>query len=307
MRCRVLLPVLTLALLALPAVAADRLTPRPMPTAAPVLATPAVPAADGRPLRPQAAFEPLPVVAPPPFTTPATSPPPPLPPLPPPSPPPEPSPAPLAVQEEPEPATSDATVPEVPRQPVAPAPVEVVAAVAATVSPPPVPARKPPTPAAASKRRVWATESVYVRAAPDPRARIVDGLATGDALDRLPGDEEEDGWVRVGRDGRPLGFVAGRYLSDAPPKPGRRESDCTLPDDLPDAPRQIAAPGTRMRALADAYMRAGPTCEARALDVLETGAMVTVTGHSDGWYEVRGQGWPRAYISMRLLTEMRGR
>nr|WP_246337515.1 SH3 domain-containing protein [Azospirillum oleiclasticum] len=147
--------------------------------------------------------------------------------------------------------------------------------------------------------RVWATESVYVRAAPDPRARIVDGLVAGDALERL--GVAEDGWVRVGRDGREIGYVAGRFVAATPPKPDNGDGTCALPEDLPDRSGPAAPAGTVMRALAAANLRAAPACDARVLDVLEAGAAVTVTGHADGWYEVRGPELPRAFVGARLL------
>lgn len=288
----VLLLALTVLLPAWPAAADEaRFTPQPPPTARPIHATPAAPPREGPPLRPMAAFAPLPGggtpsdPAPEPVRRTAAAPPKAEPPTIE-SPKAEPAPAPPPVAAPiPEPVPTPVPTPERASDPQT---------VAAPVRPPP---RKPAVPSSA--KRVWATEPVYVRAAPDPRARIVDGLVAGDALERL--GVAEDGWVRVGRDGREIGYVAGRYLAAAPPRPDNGDGTCALPDDLPDRTEPVAPVGTVLRALAAANLRAAPACDARVLDVLDAGATVTVTGHADGWYEVRGRDLPRAFVGARLL------
>lgn len=82
------------------------------------------------------------------------------------------------------------------------------------------------------------------------------------------------------------------------------EKGCDLPEDAPDG-FALVPPGTRLRARVASFMRVAPHCRARILDVLEEGAMVTVLGGGEnGWYRVRGQGWPAAWVGARLLARL---
>ncbi|MGQ9366646.1 SH3 domain-containing protein [Azospirillum sp. ST 5-10] len=231
----------------------------------------------------------------------------------------------------PPPPPTAATAP--PRSIVPPAAVQLVPPVPAGPAAAPVrpePPRPVPPPAAGPVERavdgrpVWVTREVWVRAAPTRGAAIVDGLAAGTALEALPGGPA--GWTRVARDGRPLGYVSSGFLGGRRPAAapaggdaggdhagGKDAADgdgglCQVPDGIPAAPARIVPPGTVVRALTDAYIRAAPTCGGRVLDVLEEGDTVTVTGGgADGWYRIRGQGWERGYIGARLLAEARRR
>lgn len=169
----------------------------------------------------------------------------------------------------------------------------------------PIPGTKPAPPRAGRPgggRFVWARTSVYVRARPDGDAGIVDGLLPGDRLERMASAGDPDGWTRVARNGRPFGWVASRFLSDRPPPPRPEDRACVVPEDMGAPPVSVLPPGTRVRALTDAFLRAVPSCTGRVIDVLEEGEAMTVTGGgADGWYAVEGQGWPRAYVGVRLV------
>lgn len=329
-----LLPLLVA--LASPAVAEEeRFTPRPVPTVRMPLLAPAAQPPSGPPLEPLSAFQPVPLVslfpldaAPPPEPSPtrgegrvrgdepqlpvhAPSPPPPQP-VEAGQPPPAAERVESPVYEPPvaePPVTPPLPAPSPLPLPPSPPPRKPASGALVVVAPPP-PA-KPAVRAAAAPSRpersaagtLWATESVYVRAAPDADSRIVDGLIAGDAVQRMRGGDLADGWVRVGRDGQPLGYIASRFLSDRRPKKGGQgDADCTVPDDIPATARRALPAGTRVRALTDAYLRAAPGCGSRVLDVLEEGQTMTVSGGADGWYEVHGQGWLRAFISARLVA-----
>lgn len=208
-------------------------------------------------------------------------------------------------------ASEPAPAPPVPALPPAP-PTPPARTVVETVPPPP---RKPepaaaPTPRAAEAtaaetagRTVYARTALYVRARPSAESRIVDGLLPGDALRRI-GGETDEGWVRVSRDGEVLGWVAARFLTARPP-PRRAEDRACVPPDEERATAARVAVGSRGRAVTDAYVRAEPSCSARVIDLLEEGQTVTVTARTGDWYEVRGQGWPRAYVAVPLLAPVR--
>ena len=170
-------------------------------------------------------------------------------------------------------------------------------------------------------RTVWAERDVYVRDAPNRGGRIVDGLSSGDRIERM--ETLPNGWARVARNGR-VGYIHGNYLADAPPSraagsvgadspwaatpsEARAEDGCALPDDLPANARVPVAAGTRVRVVSDAYLRAGPGCNARVLDVLEKGETVTVLGNRGTWHEVARDGRVLGFVSGALLVPARGR
>lgn len=57
-----------------------------------------------------------------------------------------------------------------------------------------------------------ARSNLKVRAAPTTYSAQVGSLRAGQAFEALGG---QDGWVQVGQNGRPVGFVAGAYVSPA--------------------------------------------------------------------------------------------
>jgi len=194
---------LALALLALPAAAlvqaqttqvpADRLTPRPPPTAVLPKATPVHAEPKGRAPAGVAVLQPLPVVAPPlsPITVPGEPP---------------------AVVAAPAPAP--APIPAAPAAPPPPAPVAKPKAVAEAPKPEPAkPAdRKPAT------RTVYAKEGIYIRATPGRKGVVLDTLEEGEAAQVLPDKSPEEGWVRIARNGRPVGWVSSSFLTERRPK-----------------------------------------------------------------------------------------
>ncbi|WP_207460148.1 SH3 domain-containing protein [Azospirillum sp. SYSU D00513] len=299
--------------------APESFTPRPPPTALLPRLTPELPdpRAASAPRLPAA---PPPVVAPPlsaplPGEVPADGTPPAVtaPPLP----------APVAVAP-PQPAAAT---------PAPPAPAERAAEVPVPAPKPelPTPAKAAPPaaaeakPAAGGGRTVWAEQDVYVRDAPNRNGRIVDGLSRGDRIERM--ETLPNGWARVARNGR-KGYTHGNYLSDSPPpraggaagtgetgsspwaatpSEARAEDGCALPDDLPANARDPVPAGTRVRVVSDAYLRAGPGCNARVLDVLEKGETVTVLGNRGNWYQVGRDGRVLGFVGGALLVPVRGR
>ncbi|XWZ90364.1 SH3 domain-containing protein [Azospirillum sp. B2RO_4] len=253
---------------------------------------PAGPGADRAPTSPTAVkppdakpAEPPPSVAPPPL-------PPPLPPVKPPS---------------------DMALPPTPTAP----PEKPAAEKPITVEPPAKPIPKPPA-AAPVRRGVTATAGIYLRATPDANGRVLDTVEKGEQVTAF--GPPVDGWQRVGRDGKPQGYVAADYLADAapthtaaaPPKPGRyakadpEDRGCALPDDLPERAQRPRLPGgTVARLRAAANLRVAPVCDAKVLDVLDEGERVTVLEAAGGWYKVGRKGKALGYVGSALLAPLR--
>lgn len=183
-----------------------------------------------------------------------------------------------------------------------------------TVEPP----AKPPA-AAPARRGVTATAGIYLRATPDANGRVLDTVEKGEQVTAF--GPPVDGWQRVGRDGRPQGYVAADYLADAaptntaaaaPPRPGRyakadpEDRGCALPDDLPErAQRPRLSGGTVVRLRAAANLRVAPVCDAKVLDVLDEGERVTVLEAAGGWYKVGRKGKALGYVGAALLAPLR--
>lgn len=203
---------------------------------------------------------------------------------------------------------------------------------AATVPPAPPPA--PPAPRkeeSAAPKTVWTTATVRLRAAPDRGARVLDELDPGARLEVL--DTLSGGWLKVGRNGRSLGFVAADFVagrgaateSPAPQRPKaeapkaeppkryakatREDNGCALPGGLPASVkrRPMLPAGTVARVLADANLRVAPACDAKVLDVLDEGGTVTVLDSSGSWYRVGRKGRTLGYVGAALLGESRKR
>lgn len=275
-----------LLLLAAPAVAsaqttsqaqADRLTPRPPPTAVLPKATPVHAEPRGKAPAGLAVLLPLPVVPAPlsPVFVPGEA-------------------LPVA------PAPSAAAPPPAKPKP-APAPEKLPEKLVVEKKT----AEKKPAEKKSSARTVYAKDDVYVRAAPDRGGKVLDALEPGAAVELVPG-EAEAGWARVARNGKVLGWVSSGFLLDRAPS---RTSDdgCALPPDFPSKRGTPIAEGSAARALADANIRQSPACNARVLDVLEEGDAVTVTGSSGTWYRVARKGRTLGYVSAPLLGEAKGR
>lgn len=288
-----LLPMPMPEALAQPGKEPEHFTPRAAPTAVLPKLTPV-----GGPARtaPQAnaALLPAPVVPVPlsPVTVPG-------------QPPAPPKPVPVAVEAPPPP----------PVPPAPPAPPADVASITAPL-PPRKPEREsePEKPRAedpqtekpkAAQRTVWVKDDVYVRTGPTRSARAVDALSYGERLD-VVGDSP-DGWVRVARGGKVLGYVSAKLLTDKAPDKGsyakasKEDRGCALPDDIPEKRRPSIAVGSTARVLADANLRVAPACDAKVRDVLEDGETVTVMGVSGGWYKVGRRGRALGYVGAALL------
>ncbi|WP_264663377.1 SH3 domain-containing protein [Azospirillum fermentarium] len=219
-----------------------------------------------------------------------------------------------------------------------------VAAPVAVPVPPPAPpvAEQPPPPvspappaagpggdAIAAGRAVWATAGIYIRAEPSANGLVLDTLEKGQRATALTAPDSA-GWVRIARGGKPAGWVAGAYLAEHDPDSGTapQPSDAKAPDaktpdaKTPDAktldtkaasclgpspaPARVAAPGTKMRITTDTRIRREPSCDSPAIDVIDGGAVVTVTGGGDdGWYRIRGAGWDGVYVAAKLLAPLR--
>ncbi|WP_109117028.1 SH3 domain-containing protein [Azospirillum sp. TSO22-1] len=189
---------LTLALLALPAATvraqtaqapADRLTPRPPPAAVLPKATPVHAEPKGRAPAGVAVLQPLPAVAPPlsPVVVPGEA-----------------------------PAIAAAAPTTTPAAPAAPPPAPAAKPKAVAEAPKPEPAkpadRKPAT------RTVYAKEGIYIRATPSRKGTVLDTLEEGEAAQVLPDKAPEEGWVRIARNGRPVGWVSSSFLTERRPK-----------------------------------------------------------------------------------------
>ena len=89
----------------------------------------------------------------------------------------------------------------------------------------------------------------------------------------------------------------------AGPTENRAEDGCALPTDLPAKARAPIAEGRSARVLSDAYLRAGPGCGARVLDVLAAGETVVIMGSKGNWYRVGRKGAVLGYVGGALLVE----
>jgi len=180
------------------------------------------------------------------------------------------------------------------------------------------PAPEKPAAARAMAGTVVTTAGVKLRAAPEAGARVLDTVERGERLEALA--PPADGWVRVGRGGRPLGYIAAEHLAQAGagkaerPAPGRyakadrEDRGCALPDDLPEeARRPVLPPGTVARVLAHANLRVAPACDAKVEDVLERGERVTVEEATGSWYRVGRKGESLGYVGAALLAPIKGR
>ncbi|MFS2011698.1 SH3 domain-containing protein [Azospirillum sp. CT11-132] len=187
------------------------------------------------------------------------------------------------------------------------------------------PTAKPPA-AAPARRSVTATAGIYLRATPDADGRVLDTVEKGEQVTAY--GPPVDGWQRVGREGKPQGYVAGDYLAEAAanrttnaapsaaptaaPKPGRyakadpEDRGCALPDDLPERAQRPRLPGgTVARLRAAGNLRVAPVCDAKVLDVLDAGERVTVLEAADGWYKVGRKGKALGYVGAALLAPLK--
>ena len=188
-----------------------------------------------------------------------------------------------------------------------------------TVEPPAKPSAKPPA-VAPARRSVTATAGIYLRATPDADGRVLDTVEKGEQVTAF--GPPADGWQRVGRAGKPQGYVASDYLAEAAPnraaaataapKPGRyakadpEDRGCALPDDLPERAQRPRLPGgTVARLRAAGNLRVAPVCDAKVLDVLDAGERVTVLEAVGGWYKVGRKGKALGYVGAALLAPLK--
>lgn len=192
------------------------------------------------------------------------------------------------------------------------------------VKPQPEPAAQPapngPEKPAAARRTMVATAGIYLRATPDAKGRVLDTVEKGDRVEAF--GAPVNGWQRVGRAGKPQGYVTGAYLTEvaagrgepaAPPKPGRyakadrEDRGCALPGDLPRVQSERTqttrlAQGSVARLRAAGNLRVAPVCDAKVLDVLDAGERVTVMEAVGGWYRVGRKGKALGYVGAALLA-----
>lgn len=188
--------------------------------------------------------------------------------------------------------------------------------------PAPQPVAKEPPPAAPAQRAVTATAGIYLRATPDAKGRVLDTVEKGEQVTAF--GAPADGWQRVGRGGKPQGYVTGAYLAEAAPgrtagagpttapRPGRyakadrEDRGCALPDDLPGrVQRPHLSGGTVARLRAAGNLRVAPVCDAKVLDVLDAGERVTVLEATGGWYKVGRNGKALGYVGAALLAPVK--
>ncbi len=312
----------------LPSAAPPRLTPRaaiaiaPMSAPTPQIAAPLSPIrVPGSPPKPMAPAKAAPVAEKATPTAPTAPPPPP-------PPPPEriPDPPPLAK------AVADPPPTETPPTVAPPASSTVATAPATAPEPAPVLAPAPamdnqaaaaPT---AAPQRVVTTAGVYVRATPSGKGRVLDALDPGERLDVI--DRSDDGWVRVGRKGKSLGYISAAHLADLPPtntggtsraapvapppgsyaKAAPGDRGCALPDDAPPAKARPALPvGSSARATAAANLRVAPACDAKVVDVLDSGDRVTIQEVVGPWYRIARRNRSPGYVGAALLAPVADR
>lgn len=235
----------------------------------------------------------------------------------------DPTPAPPAATKPPARGTAEApsavkAPPLPPLKPQSGAAIQPAPQAVATEPPPREPATKQP-PTIPAQRTMTATAGIYLRATPDARGRVLDTVEKGEQVTAF--GAPANGWQRVGRAGKPQGYVTGAYLAEAAPnravtaepatapKPGRyakadrEDRGCALPGDLPGRVQRPQLPGgTVVRLRAAGNLRVAPVCDAKVLDVLEAGERVTVLEAVGGWYKVGQKGKTLGYVGAALLT-----
>lgn len=286
--------------------AAERLTPSPAPIVALPRLTPAQ--ALSPPLTPGVVWE-HPPEAPGPLSGPLL----------PPGPPPAPPPAATAAAKASDPKAAEAA-PAVKAPPLPAMKPQVEATPQAAAKEPA--SQEPPAkqaPAVPAQRPMTATAGIYLRATPDAKGRVLDTVEKGERVTAF--GAPSDGWQRIGRSGKPQGYVTSAYLAEAMPartagaepataaKPGRyaradrEDRGCALPDDLPGrVQRPKLSGGTVARLRAAGNLRIAPVCDAKVLDVLEAGERVTVLEAVGGWYKVGRKGKALGYVGAPLLA-----
>ncbi|MFP5515440.1 MAG: SH3 domain-containing protein [Alphaproteobacteria bacterium] len=195
------------------------------------------------------------------------------------------------------------------------------------VKPQPEPAAQPapkgPEKTSAARRTMAATAGIYLRATPDAKGRVLDTVEKGDRVEAF--GAPVNGWQRVGRAGKPQGYVTTAFLTEvaadrgeqaSPSKPGRyakadpEDRGCALPGDLPRVQSERAQTarlpqGTVARLRAAGNLRVAPVCDAKVLDVLDAGERVTVMEVVGGWYRVGRKGKALGYVGAALLAPAR--
>ncbi|WP_236783689.1 SH3 domain-containing protein [Azospirillum humicireducens] len=182
------------------------------------------------------------------------------------------------------------------------------------------PAPREPEKPAAARRTMVATAGIYLRATPDAKGRVLDTVEKGDRVEAF--GAPVNGWQRVGRAGKPPGYVTSAYLTEAgadrgepalPAKPGRyakaapEDRGCALPGGLPRIQSERAQTarlpqGSVARLRTAGNLRVAPVCDAKVLDVLDAGERVTVMEAVGGWYRVGRKGKALGYVGAALLA-----
>lgn len=230
------------------------------------------------------------------------------------------TPVPAARTPEPKPADLQNADQRVAETGQAPAAVPPLPPVKPQPEPAAQPAPKEPVKTSAARRTMVATAGIYLRATPDAKGRVLDTVEKGDRVEAF--GAPVNGWQRVGRAGKPQGYVTSAYLTEvavdrgdpaSPPKAGRyakadrEDRGCALPGDLSKVQSERAQiarlpPGTVARLRAAGNLRVAPVCDAKVLDVLDAGERVTVMEAVDGWYRVGRKGKALGYVGAALLA-----
>jgi len=140
---------------------------------------------------------------------------------------------------------------------------------------------------------LWTTASVTVRRGPTSASLALDEVIPGTEV-TIAG-ASESGWTRVRIAGRVSGFIRSSYLTPHPPKIVACDAG-----DLSAAFPPVIAAGTEITVKTRSFLRAGPSCNARTLDVLEPGRRMVVEELDGNWYAVGGQGWERVFLHRSL-------
>lgn len=229
---------------------------------------------------------------------------------------------PLAGPQKPlEPLAPFLPLPVIPQPQAAPGLTGLTAAVAAAVTAPILAAKPapsvttqapPPLPVAATpplskeppskSAKMWTNRAVNLRVGPSVESRVLAEVDSGVEVETVDDPRPIEGWTRIRLKHDGIGYVSTSYLTARASQP--RLEECALPEDHAAAARTIA-PGTLVRATADAFMRLGPSCSDKVVDTLEKGRRMTVRGVEGNWYRVEGQGWPRVYIRRGLLEPVK--
>lgn len=154
------------------------------------------------------------------------------------------------------------------------------------------------------------TVNLNLRDAPGVGGRVLATLPAGTIVGFTGFMDGSGEWVQVDSEGNPVGWVAGRFLSNIPAGLQVRPAD--LPEDTGDAETVEDVPDdvfsedvVTATTIANLNLRDAPN--GAILDTLPAGSVVGFTGFEDGsgaWIQVDAEGYPVGWVAASFLSNV---